>query len=69
MHVDPSFRSASASAKRDFPSIRLYRVIHVTVQCIYVYISRTKQALRRLDPVGIIYRLARNGPLLWSSLQ
>lgn len=33
MHVDPSFRSASASAisaKRDFPSIRLYRVIHVS---------------------------------------
>lgn len=33
-----------------------------TCTCIYVYISRTKQALRRLDPVGIIYRLARNGP-------
>lgn len=40
-----------------------------TCTCIYVHISRTKQALRRLDPVGIIYRLARNGPLLWSSLQ
>lgn len=36
-----------------------------TCTCIYVYISRTKQALRRLDPVGIIYRLARNGTLLW----
>lgn len=59
------FGSASAIfAKRDFPSIRLYRVIHVTVQCIYVYISRTSKPLRRLDPVGIIYRLARIGTLL-----
>lgn len=70
MHVDQVFGSA-ISAKRDFPSI-IYDCFwegtsRDTCTCIYVYISRTSKLLRRLDPVGIIYRLARTGPLLGSS--
>lgn len=67
MHVDQVFGSGNLCQERfSINHLRLFlevhRVIHVHV---YMYTSRVQsKPLRRLDPVGIIYRLARNDPAL-----
>lgn len=69
MHVDPSFWICNLCQER-FSINQIVSRDTCKLYNVYMYTSRVQsKPLRRLDPVGIIYRLARNGALVWSSLQ